>query len=125
MPCLEPFKSFYTTFDGSARTCCFTDAKHWIGQLQESTGEQIWNNGVYQSIRQHIVANQYLSSMCGACARKSAYPKQHGFQAEYNTYAKWYEHVYGIPFLADLREQVKAVPVSAAILKLHQQNSQP
>lgn len=123
VPCLEPFKVFYAAFDGRARTCCFTDTKHWIGHLQESSGEQIWNNDVYQAIREHAVNNEYLSSMCAACMKKSAYPKSHAFQEEYNAYTRWYEHVYGVPFLPGLREQVNAVPASAVILQRHQESS--
>lgn len=122
VPCLEPFKVFYATFDGRARTCCFTDTKHWIGHLQESSGEQIWNNDVYQAIREHAVNNEYLSSMCAACMKKGAYPKSHAFQEEYNAYSRWYEHVYGVPFLPGLQEQVNAVPASAVILQRHQEN---
>lgn len=122
VPCLEPFKVFYAAFDGRARTCCFTDTKHWIGHLQESSGEQIWNNGVYQAIREHAVNNEYLSSMCAACMKKSSYPKNHAFQEEYKAYSRWYEHVYGVPFLPGLQEQVNAVPASAVILQRHQEN---
>ena len=124
VPCLEPFKTFYATFDGRARTCCFTDTKHWVGHLQESSAAEIWNNAGYQAIRQHAVKSEYLSSMCSACMKKSAYPKDHAFHSEYNAYAKWYEHVYGVPFLADLRERIKAVPAGAIIFQRHQQGSQ-
>jgi MoaA/NifB/PqqE/SkfB family radical SAM enzyme len=124
-PCMEPFKSFHAAFDGRVRTCCFTGAKNWIGHLQEDNSETIWNNEVYGALRRHAVNNEYLSSMCAACMKKSAYPKDHAFHSEYNAYAKWYEHVYGVPFLADLRERIKAVPAGAIIFQRHQQGSQP
>ncbi|MCC7516961.1 MAG: radical SAM protein [Pseudomonadales bacterium] len=119
VPCMEPFKSFHAAFDGRVHTCCFTDAKHWIGHLQADNGETIWHNTIYSTLRQHAVRDEYLTSMCATCMKKGAYPKSHAFQAAYNTYAKWYEHVYGMPFLADLREQVQAVPTSATILQRH------
>lgn len=124
-PCMEPFKTFHASFDGRVRTCCFTGAKHWIGHLEQQDGEQIWNNDVYREIRQHAVRNEYHSQMCGECIRKSAYPKSHDLQAEFNSYARWFEDVYGQPFLPDLRAAVMAVPSGAGILANFRQEESP
>lgn len=119
VPCFEPFRTFHASFDGRVKTCCFTDTKHWIGHLQETSGEQVWNNSVYKTIRQHAVRGEYLTSMCGACMKKSAYPKQHSFYSHFNAYAEWFDGVYGAPFMPEVREAVRAVPSSAEILSAH------
>jgi MoaA/NifB/PqqE/SkfB family radical SAM enzyme len=119
-PCLEPFKTLHASFDGRVRTCCFTESKHWLGHLDESSADKIWNDVPYQTIRQQAVQGKYLSSMCGTCMKKSAYPKQHAFQNHFNTYAAWFEQVYGEPFMQERRADVKAVPVAAEILRRHQ-----
>jgi len=125
VPCFEPFRTFHASFDGRVKTCCFTGTQHWIGHLQEASGEQVWNNNIYKTIREHAVCGKYLTSMCGACMKKSAYPKQHSFQSHFNAYAEWCEGVYNIPFMPEAREAVHAVPSSAMILSAHQHREKP
>lgn len=120
VPCFEPFRTFHAAFDGRVKTCCFTDTKHWLGHLQEASGSQIWNNAAYQTIRRHAVKGEYLSDMCGACMKKSAYPKQHAFQSHFHAYAEWFECVYNKPFMPEVRDAVRAVPDGAEILLRHQ-----
>ena len=119
-PCFEPFKTFHASFDGRVKTCCFTETKHWIGHLQEASGSEIWNNAAYQTIRQHAANGEYLTAMCGACMKKSAYPKQHSFHSHFTMYAEWFEKVFQQVFMPEARDAVRAVPSSASILAAHQ-----
>ncbi|MEZ5539251.1 MAG: radical SAM/SPASM domain-containing protein [Pseudomonadales bacterium] len=119
-PCLEPFKTFHASFDGRVKTCCFTESKNWIGHLDEHSGATIWRNDTYQTIRQQAVEGKYLTAMCGACMKKSAYPKQHAFQSHFNAYSEWFEQVFAMPFLSGRNTEVCAVPSGEEILARHQ-----
>lgn len=119
VPCLEPFKTMHASFDGRVRTCCFTGAKDWIGHLDQNTAEEIWHGAVYDKLRQQAVQGKYQKSMCEACLRKGAYPKSHDIQAEFNGYSKWYQDIFGEPFLPEFKERVRAVPASGAIIQKH------
>ncbi|HSC76551.1 MAG TPA: radical SAM/SPASM domain-containing protein [Pseudomonadales bacterium] len=118
-PCLEPFRTLHASFDGRVRTCCFTGAKDWIGHLDQNTAEEIWHGPVYKKIREQAARGKYQRKMCDICLKKGAYPKNHYFQAAFNGYSKWYQAIYGEPFLPDLLAGVQTVPAGEAIMQLH------
>lgn len=118
-PCFEPFKTVHASFDGRVRTCCFTGAKDWIGHLDQNTAEEIWRGPVYEKIREQAVHGKYQKKMCEICLKKGAYPKKHNVQVAFNGYSKWYQAVYGEPFLPDLKQEVQSIPSEGAIMQLH------
>ena len=108
-PCLEPFKTMHAAFDGRVRPCCFTGSHDWLGHLDDSSAAEIWQAEPYQVVREQIIANRYLNTMCVQCLRKSSYPKHHDLQARYRTYNKWFEERYHTTFAPELAERIQQV----------------
>lgn len=118
-PCLEPFKTFYSNYDGKAYTCCFRRSKDYIGHLSEQNGVDIWNSQEYQTLRQRATNNQYLDEMCKNCINKNAYPRDHGIKQTFNFYSRWYTERFGEAFLPDLQQRVQTMPDNQTILNNH------
>jgi hypothetical protein len=121
VPCLEPFKTLYATFDGRVNTCCFLESKDWIGHLDESKAEQIWHNDLYERLREEALQGRYLTSMCQSCLRKGAYPKHHNTHHTFRRYADWFQQAFGEAFLPELQEAILALPANGQIRQRHLQ----
>lgn len=61
--CMHPFTGLASREDGAVKVCC---RSHPIGDIQEETLEQIWNNDTMQRIR-HQVLNSERPPECAPC----------------------------------------------------------
>lgn len=53
--CMHPFTGLATREDGAITACC---RSHPVGNIQDNTLEEIWNNDTMKSIRQQVLNNQ-------------------------------------------------------------------
>lgn len=61
--CMHPFTGLATREDGSIKVCC---RSHPIGNIQENTLEEIWNNDTLKRIRQQVL-NGERPKECEPC----------------------------------------------------------
>lgn len=115
-PCFEPLKTFYASFDGTVFPCCFKGTKKWIGSLNDSSGEDIWNNDFFTNIKSGVLTDTYSKSLCEACIRKGSYPKHHSVSGKVSKYAKWFDESYAAKFDESLLSKARALPDNQAIV---------
>ena len=53
--CIHPFTGLATREDGAIKVCC---RSHPIGQIQDNTLEEIWNNDTIQRIRKQVLSDE-------------------------------------------------------------------
>ncbi len=63
--CTHPWDSFLVSSSGEARVCCYA---HPVGNIQDSSFEELWNGEKFQGLRRDLSAN-VVNEMCrtGAC----------------------------------------------------------
>ncbi len=79
-PCLKPFSDFIIYWDGSAALCNHDwDRKDAIGNVNQNSIKEIWQNDKYKKIRDaHTKNNNELEELCKRCDHwKSYYVEQH------------------------------------------------
>ena len=70
--CFAPWKTFYLKTNGDVKPCCFSTAI--IGNLHESTPEEIWNGDEYRKLRDSISRGVYPEG-CRQCVAFNLRPK--------------------------------------------------
>jgi len=63
--CMHPFTGLATREDGAIKVCC---RSHTIGNIQDNTLEEIWNNESMKRIRKQVLTG-YRPSECEPCFR--------------------------------------------------------
>lgn len=67
--CWKMWHSCVITWDGKIVPCCFDkDAKHQMGDLNEKTFHQIWNNDVYRKFRFSLLKGRSEIDICKNCS---------------------------------------------------------
>jgi radical SAM protein with 4Fe4S-binding SPASM domain len=57
------------TWDGSVAPCCFDkDAQHKLGNLQEQSFKELWNNKKYQNFRGQVLKSRKNIDICANCS---------------------------------------------------------
>jgi MoaA/NifB/PqqE/SkfB family radical SAM enzyme len=128
-PCLEPFKTFYAAYNGDVYPCCFWKAHKAIGSLKNSTGEDIWRNSIFSTIRDEIIAKkEYPKALCESCLKAKQYPQTHSILQKFNSYTRWAKESFDMDFAGDLKQKVKNMPDNDAIFNAfnaHTSNTPP
>lgn len=66
--CWRMWSSCVITWDGKIVPCCFDkDAKHQLGDLQNSTLKQVWQNSNYIGFRTQLLNNRSAIDICQNC----------------------------------------------------------
>jgi radical SAM protein with 4Fe4S-binding SPASM domain len=66
--CWKLWHSSVITWDGKVVPCCFDkDAAHQMGNLQQTTFREIWNNPAYQNFRSKILQSRKEIDICRNC----------------------------------------------------------
>jgi radical SAM protein with 4Fe4S-binding SPASM domain len=66
--CLRAWLNPVVTWDGKVIPCCFDkNAEFVMGDLNESSFEEIWNNKVYREFRQMILSGRKYVPICRNC----------------------------------------------------------
>jgi len=79
-PCLKPFSDFIIYWDGSVALCNHDwDRRNAIGNVNQNSIKEIWQNDKYKKIRDaQIKNNNELEELCKRCDHwKSYYVEQH------------------------------------------------
>ncbi|MEH6569883.1 MAG: radical SAM/SPASM domain-containing protein [Halioglobus sp.] len=116
-PCLEPYKTLYASFNGRVYPCCFkADSDTPLGNLKESTGEQIWNAQPWQEVREKALHREYPSDICANCLKAQTYPKTHNLPMKLNQYSDWSARVYNKYLDGNLLERARLLPGNEEII---------
>lgn len=66
--CWKMWNSCVITWDGIVVPCCFDkDADHRLGNLKDTTFEEVWTSDVYQNFRQQILKGRSSIDICNNC----------------------------------------------------------
>ena len=63
--CPLPWKSMLVDIDGNVKVCCFN--KIDMGNLNNDSVDNIWNNEKYQELRQRLKNNDFSYGCDSAC----------------------------------------------------------
>lgn len=67
--CWRMWSGCVVTWDGMIVPCCFDkDADHRLGNLEDSSFKQIWNNSAYRKFRATLYANRKQIDICKNCS---------------------------------------------------------
>jgi len=67
--CWKMWHSCVITWDGKIVPCCFDkDAKHQLGNLQEKTFKEIWQNDSYKKFRTSLLKSRKEIDICQNCS---------------------------------------------------------
>lgn len=67
--CWRLWHSCVITWDGAVVPCCFDkDATHQLGQLQETSFKELWQNNKYKSFRSSILKSRKEIDICANCS---------------------------------------------------------
>ena len=64
--CILPWIHMYVNPDGSVLPCCIAQHKERLGNVQEESIKDIWNNEKYKSLRKRMLAGEKCNE-CTAC----------------------------------------------------------
>ena len=64
--CLAPWMSIHTWPDGKTFPCCLWNSREPVGNLNENTLQEIWNNDLMKSTRKSMLKGEKISS-CNRC----------------------------------------------------------
>ena len=66
--CWKMWQSCVITWDGKVIPCCFDkDAKHSMGELDQSSFQEIWHSKPYQNFRNAILSSRSEIEICKNC----------------------------------------------------------
>src|SRR5258708_30128814 len=87
---MGPFQTLYLRRGGQVKTWCYMMASaQAFGDIRRWTGEEIWNGGAYETVREAIVNGQYPLSACGSCLANRQAPASHGVGLMMRNYLAW------------------------------------
>lgn len=67
--CWKLWHSCVVTWDGKIVPCCFDkDAQHQLGDLQQNSFKEIWNNDAYKNFRSKLVQGRKEINICTNCS---------------------------------------------------------
>ncbi|WP_041067426.1 radical SAM protein [Thiolapillus brandeum] len=115
MYCLEPFKTLYFSYEGSAHPCCYKGVT-W-GDIGKNPAHEIWQSDLMHSLRQHVARQEYPVDLCHGCIRTGLYPRANAARMYSNHYARWYEERFGQPFAPELIQAMKQLPDSQELFQ--------
>lgn len=115
--CMEPFKTFYSSYDGGVYPCCFRSNEITLGDLNNQGAMEIWRSELFSDIRQNALKGLYPKALCDWCIKAGTYPKNHGVKMRLMRYAEWYASVFKFPFFPDLQKRVAKLPDNAAVFE--------
>ena len=122
-PCLEPFKTFYASYDGRVFPCCFKGTENSLGDL--STGQDgmsIWHNPMFTELKSRALLQELPAKLCGKCVQSGIYPKQHNIGQKIGHYARWFTKTFGAPFHSHIQKSARELPGNEEILS-HQRSA--
>ena len=116
-PCLEPFKTFYASYDGRVFPCCFKGTENSLGDLNSGQdGMSIWHNPMFTELKSRALIQELPAKLCGKCVQTGIYPKQHNIGQKIGHYARWFTKTFGVPFHSHIQKAARELPDNEEIL---------
>lgn len=117
VPCLEPFKTLYASFNGKVYPCCFkADSDLPLGNLNDNSGEEIWKSQAWDTVKENVLDRKYPSDICADCLKAQTYPKTHNLPMKLNQYSAWSARNFHRHLDEQLLKQVRALPGNEEII---------
>lgn len=118
VPCFEPFKTFYASFDGKVFPCCFkTSDAEALGVLRDTSGEGIWNGEAFTEIKEKALEDRYRVDICKTCIRSNAYPHHHAIHGRLANYRRWFAESFNLRFDPETERRIAQLPDNVGILE--------
>lgn len=112
-PCPEPFKTFYVAYSGDVYPCCFKNSAASLGNIKDTSGEDIWRGDVFSEIRRGVrERNEYPAVLCKRCLSSRTYPVVHATANKLSLYGRWCQASYGESFSHLYLDRAKQLPPS-------------
>jgi radical SAM protein with 4Fe4S-binding SPASM domain len=74
--CIAPWMHMHVEPDGDVQLCCASNWKHEfqrnLGNLNESSPEEIWNSPQYRMVRRNMIAGKKMPQYCSPCYDREA-----------------------------------------------------
>ncbi len=74
--CIAPWIHMHVDPTGDVQLCCASNWKHdhqkSLGNLEEESPEEIWNNTQYKTVRKNMLAGKAMPEYCKACYDREA-----------------------------------------------------
>ena len=74
--CIAPWMHMHVEPDGEVQLCCASNWKHEhqrsLGNLNESSPEEIWNNSQYRMVRKNMLEGRKMPQYCSPCYDREA-----------------------------------------------------
>lgn len=74
--CIAPWMHMHVEPDGDVQLCCASNWKHEyqrsLGNLNESSPEDIWNNNQYRMVRKNMLEGKKMPQYCSPCYDREA-----------------------------------------------------
>lgn len=74
--CIAPWMHMHVEPDGDVQLCCASNWKHEhqrsLGNLNEQTPEEIWNDKQYRMVRKNMLAGRKMPQYCSPCYDREA-----------------------------------------------------
>jgi radical SAM protein with 4Fe4S-binding SPASM domain len=72
--CIAPWMHMHVEPDGDVQLCCASNWKHEfqrnLGNLNESSPEEIWNSPQYRMVRRNMIAGKKMPQYCSPCYQR-------------------------------------------------------
>lgn len=86
--CILPFVHGYIRPDGGIQSCCLTRFENELGNLHQSSFEEIWNSESWKSLRLKLINNEKPDN-CKGCYYSEDIAKNLNDQTNLHAYRKW------------------------------------
>ena len=93
-PCFEPFKTLYVMRNGQTKPCCFGQNVANLGNINQLTADNIWQNNAFLMIKENILSGKYPMGICKECINRQSGPQYHGIIEITGAYHIWLQHSY-------------------------------
>jgi radical SAM protein with 4Fe4S-binding SPASM domain len=111
IPCLEPFKTLYASFNGKVYPCCFkADSDLPLGNLNDNSGQEIWRSQAWETVKENALKREYPADICSKFLKAQTYPMK------LNQYSDWSARNYHRHLDEKLLEQVRKLPDNEEII---------
>lgn len=95
-PCFEPFKTLYISRNGQTKPCCFGQNTVSLGNINQSSAQEIWQKGGFLLIRENIIAGKYPMAICKECIERKSTSQYHAMREIIQAYNLWLQRSYKI-----------------------------
>jgi|WetSurMetagenome_2_1015567.scaffolds.fasta_scaffold70569_2 MoaA/NifB/PqqE/SkfB family radical SAM enzyme len=93
-PCFEPFKTLYVSRNGQTKPCCFGQNIVGLGNINQTSAQEIWQTGGFSLIRKNITVGKYPMIICKQCLKIQSNFHYHAIREISEAYNLWLKRIY-------------------------------